>query len=167
MAETVSLKRNYKDMFLPSLMLILVTAVVFAGFYLIKSVNDRIICQITDVAGEETNPTLGRLVCCLIFFAVSMTLIILADRIWKKDNSKMLLTWIPATLGGTLLWTAIGECSWHFGFKVLNDEGDTIFASFPRIESIQGLPFFILGALVFVACFRKLTFPFASYILAE
>lgn len=166
MSEINVIKRNYKDMFLPSVMIILATALVFGGFYAIKAVNSDLICQISDVAGEETNPSVGRLICCLVYFALSITLVVVAGKIWKADQSKMLRTFAPAVLGGTLLWTAVGECSWHFGFNVLSDEGDVIFASFPRIESVQGIPFFVLTILIIVACFRRMSFPLATYILA-
>ncbi len=165
MQHTHKLKLNYKDAFLPSLTLILATALVFAGFYAVKSVSGRLICQITDVAGEETDPTLGRLICCLIFFSLSILLAILAVRRWKAVPDKMLLTWTMSVLGGTLLWTSEGECSWHFGLKVLNDEGISTFASFPRLESIQGLPVFVLGVLLFIACHRKMSFPLSAYLL--
>ena len=165
MEQTTKLKLNYKDAFLPSLTLIFATALVFAGFYAIKSVNNHLICQIADVAGEETNPTLGRLICCLIFFLTSILLAILSCRRWKAVPDKMLLTWTMSVLGGTLLWTSVGECSWHFGFKVLNDEGISTFASFPRLESVQGLPIFVLGVLIFIACHKKMSFPLAAYLL--
>ena len=165
MEQTHKLKLNYKDTFLPSLTLIFATALVFAGFYSIKSVSDHLICQIADVAGEETNPTLGRLICCLIFFSLSILLAILAGRRWRSVPDKMLLTWTMSVLGGTLLWTSVGECSWHFGLKVLNDEGISTFASFPRLESVQGVPIFILEVLLFIACHKKMSFPLSAYLL--
>ena len=159
-------KMKYKDAFLPSAILVLVTAIVFAGFYLIKSVNNKLICQIADVAGEETNPSAGRLIVCLLFFALSVSLVIMAEKRWKTYPEKLLLTFAFAVMGGTLLWTSIGECSWHFGLNVMSDEGALEFACFPRIESIQGLPFFILSSLIYAACFRRMSFPLAAYVLA-
>lgn len=63
MTDSVRLKRDYKDVFLPSLLLILATAAVMCGFYMIKAVNSSLICDIADVAGEETDPSIGRLIC--------------------------------------------------------------------------------------------------------
>ena len=120
--EAIQTKRDYKDIFIPSFMMILITAFVFAGFYMIKSIDDKLICQITDVAGEETNPTVGRLICCLVFFAFSISLVIIAQKRWVKNSTRLLVTWTLAVLGGTLLWTSIGECSWHFGMNVVSDE---------------------------------------------
>ena len=69
-------------------------------------------------------------------------------------------------LGGTLLWISIGECSWHFGFYVMSDEGETLFTNFPRIESIQGIPFIIITLLALAAAWKKAPFPLMSYALA-
>ena len=166
MSDSVSIRKDNKDIFLPSIIIIFITAFVFAGFYLIKSVDNDLVCRITDVAGEETDPTMGRLIVCLTYFVSSLVLVTVADRRWKKDTDKLLLNWTLAVLGGTLLWTSVGECSWHFGLDVVSDEGTKMFASFPRIESIHGVPFFILGCLTFAVCFRKVSFPIASYMLA-
>lgn len=165
MSELSVSDKNAKDLFLPSILQIIVTAVVFAGFYAIKSVSNKLICQVADVAGEETDPTLGRLICCISFFALSLVLVAMANKRWKASPEKMLLTFTMSILGGTLLWTSVGECSWHFGFNILTDEGADAFASFPRIESVQGLPFFLLCVLIFIAFVKKMGFPIAAYIL--
>lgn len=52
-------------MIFPSITIIFTTAFVFGGFYFIKSLNNNLICQITDVAGEETNPTSSMYDCCV------------------------------------------------------------------------------------------------------
>ena len=166
MRKVQDTKQIWKDRFLPSIMLIVVTAVVFAAFYFVKSLNDQMICQIAEVAGEETDPTAGRLICCLLFFAVSVSLAVIADRKWKAAPEKVMRCWLPAVMGGTLLWTSVGECSWHFGFHVMNEEGVLSYASLPRIECIQGIPFFILSVLLYAACCKKMGFPLAAYVLA-
>lgn len=165
MSELSVSKNDTKDLFLPSLLQILVTGAVFSGFYAIKSVSNKLICQVADVAGEETDPTLGRLICCITFLALSLLLVTAANRRWKAAPDKMLLTFTMSILGGTLLWTSVGECSWHFGFNILTDDGSDAFASFPRIESVQGLPFFLLCVLIFIATVKKAGFPLAAYIL--
>ena len=165
MSELSVSKNDTKDLFLPSLLQILITGAVFSGFYAIKSVSNKLICQVADVAGEETDPTLDRLICCIIFFALSLLLVTVANRRWKAAPDKMILTFTMSILGGTLLWTSVGECSWHFGFNILTDDGADAFASFPRIESVQGLPFFLLCVLIFIATVKKAGFPLAAYIL--
>ena len=163
--DAKALKHNYQDYYVPSLVMVLITAAVFAGFYFVKSLNGSLICRIAEVAGEETEPTAGRLICCLLFLALSVSLIVLANIRWRKDDSKVLSNWALSALGGTLLWTSIGECSWHFGMRVVTDEGGELFTNFPRIESVQGLPFFFLAALLLVAGFKKLSFPVVTYVL--
>ena len=49
-----------------------------------------------------------------LFFAVSVSLAVIADRKWKAAPEKVMRCWLPAVMGGTLLWTSVGECSWHF-----------------------------------------------------
>lgn len=68
-------------------------------------------------------------------------------------------------MGGTLLWITIGECSWHYGFNVLNDEGETLFTNFPRIESIQGMPLMIVTLLVLAMAWKNMPFPLMAYAL--
>ena len=152
MTEAIREKIDFRDVIFSSITIIFATAFVFGGFYFIKSLNNTLICQITDVAGEETTLSLG--------------LVVIAEKKWKTEESHMLVIWTMAVLGGTLLWTSVGECSWHFGFKVMSDEGDQMFTSFPRIECIHGIPFFILSVLLFVTCYKKFSFPVASYIFA-
>ncbi len=89
-----------------------------------------------------------------------------AARFRKKSPDQLALPWTLATLGGTLLWSSVGECSWHFGLNVVSDEGEIIFTNFPRIESIQGFPFMILTLLALVAVRKKAPFPLMSYALA-
>ena len=91
---------------------------------------------------------------------------ILAGRFGKKSPDHLALPWTLATLGGTLLWVSIGECSWHFGLNVVSDEGKIIFTNFPRIESVQGIPFMILTLIAFGAARKKASFPLMSYSLA-
>ena len=166
MEDTINFKRGLRDIVLPNIIMILTTALVFIGFYLIKSLSGDLICNISVVGGEETDPTLGRLIVCLSYLFFSVLMISVAEKIWKANEEKILLSWTMAAFGGTLLWTSVGECSWHFGLQVLSDEGVELFTNFPRIECIQGIPFFILSIMIFVTCFKKFSFPFASYLLS-
>ena len=102
----------------------------------------------------------------MVLFFSSLASVILAERFRKKSPDQLALPWTLATLGGTLLWVSIGECSWHFGFNVINDEGEIMFTNFPRIESIQGFPFMILTLMVLAAAWKKASFPLRSYSLA-
>jgi len=118
------------------------------------------------VAGEETNPTIGRLITCVVLFLSSIASVILAVRFKKKSQDQLALPWTLAALGGTLLWVSVGECSWHFGFNVVSGEGKILFTNFPRIESIQGFPFMILTLIALAAVWKKASFPLMSFSLA-
>ncbi len=105
MENTLSLKRGLKDVLLPNVMMILTTALVFAGFYFIKSLSGNLVCSVSEVGGEETDPTLGRLICCLSYLFFSLLLVSASEKLWKAKEERMLLPWTMAALGGTLLWT--------------------------------------------------------------
>lgn len=160
------MKRNLGDFILPTLMLTLSAGLVFGTFSWIKSWNTALIQQVAIVAGEETSPTAGRLIACGLYFVLSVFLTALAERLWQGRKDRLLLPWTLAALGGTMLWTCVGEASWHFGLAVLNDEGEVFFANLPRIESIQGIPVFILLALLYAAIRRAASFPLRACLLA-
>ena len=155
-----------KDKWQPIVLMILTTLIAMGAFYWIKSWNNTRFLPVTDVAGEETDPTIGRLITCVVLFFSSLTSVIFAKRFHKKSPDQLTLPWTLATLGGTLLWVSIGECSWHFGLNVVSDEGKIIFTNFPRIESVQGIPFMILTLIAFGAARKKASFPLMSYSLA-
>lgn len=157
---------KHKDKWQPIVLMMLTTCVVMGAFYLIKSCNSTRFLPVMDVAGEETDPTIGRLITCVVLFFCSLASVILAMRFKRKSPDQLALPWTLATLGGTLLWVSIGECSWHFGLNVVNDEGEILFTNFPRIESIQGFPFIILTLLALAAMWKKASFPLMSYSLA-
>ncbi len=145
--------------------MILTASIAMGLFYWIKSWNGTRFLPVVDVAGEKTDPTIGRLITGVVLFLCSLASVIFAERFWKKSPDQITIPWTLAALGGTLLWTSIGECSWHFGFHVMSEEGKNIFTNFPRIESIQGLPFFIFTVLVLVATWKKVPFPGMAYAL--
>ena len=127
---------KHKDKWQPIVLMILTALIAMGGFYWIKAWNNTRFLPVVDVAGEETDATIGRLIVCMVFFFSSLVSVILAVHFRKKSPDQFSLPWTFATLGGTLLWVSIGECSWHFGFYVMSDEGEILFTKFPRIESI-------------------------------
>ena len=159
---------KHKDKWLPIVLMMITTCVAMGVFFWMKTWNTVLILPVTDVAGEETDPSIGRLITCLVFFVFSVASAFFAVRVWKKEKpwDNMPLTWMLAALGGTLLWTSFGECSWHFGFNVMSDEGEILFTNFPRIESAQGIPLFFIFALALVAGWKKASFPMLAYCLA-
>ncbi len=146
--------------------MILTTSIAMGTFYWMKSWNSTRILPVVDVAGEETDATIGRLITCVVMFFSSLASVTFAVRFGKKSPDQPALSWTLATLGRTLLWISIGECSWHFGFHVMNEEGEILFTNFPRIECVQGFPFMILTLIAFAAARNKASFPLMSYALA-
>lgn len=95
--------------------------------------------NVVDVAGENSEPTVGRLVFGIVTFILGLGLPFLANYFNKKD--KELLGFGLAFLSGVLLWQSIGECFWHFqigGVQIV------------RIESIQSLPFVIVFVILLI-----------------
>ena len=138
-----------------AILMILTTLIAMGAFYWIKSWDSTRFLPVMEVAGEETDATIGRLITCVVLFICSLASVIYAERFNKKSPDQLALPWTLATLGGTLLWVSIGECSWHFGFNVVSDEGEILFTNFPRIESIQGIPLMILTLMAIAAAWKK------------
>ena len=157
---------KHKDKWQPIVLMMLTTVIAMGAFYWMKSWNTPRFLPVTDVAGEKTDATVGRLITCVALFFISVASVILAGRFGKKSPDRLALPWTLAVLGGTLLWVSVGECAWHFGFNVINEEGETVFANFPRIESIQGFPLMILTLMALAAARKKASFPLMSYALA-
>ena len=157
---------KHKDKWQPITVMILTTLIAMGAFYWMKSWNTTRILPVVDVAGEETDASIGRLITCVVLFFGSLASVIFAGRFGKKSPDRLALPWTLATLGGTLLWVSIGECSWHFGFNVVSDEGKILFTNFPRIESVQGIPLMVLALLALAAARKKASFPLMSYALA-
>ena len=157
---------KHKDKWQPIVLMIITTCVATGAFYWMKSWNSTRFLPVVDVAGEKTDATIGRLITCVVLFFCSLTSVIIATRFKRKSPDQLALPWTLAVLGGTLLWVSIGECSWHSGLNVVNDEGEILFTNFPRIESIQGFPFMILTLLALAAAWKKASFPLMSYSLA-
>lgn len=104
---------KHKDKWQPIALMAFTTVIAMGAFYWIKSWNTTRILPVVNVAGEETDPTIGRLITCVTLFLLSLASGIFAGRFWKKSPDQLVLPWTLATLGGTLLWDSIGECSWQ------------------------------------------------------
>lgn len=166
-----SIKRAAKDGLLPFLMMCLTMGICIACFRLCKSVNEAEFLPIVDMAGEETNPTYGRLIWCIASFILCIVLTAIAGKMTQKDiiepdRERLFLPWTLSVTAGTLLWQSLGESIWHFGLKSMNDEGESIYIAFPRIESLQGLPMFIVIAVLFFLMYGKVGFNVQSCLAA-
>ena len=164
MKKYLNTDRKYSDYILPFLTLIAVTVLAAGGFYWIKSCNTSLIQPVAEVAGEETDPAAGRLICFAIYLILSIALVVIASVREKKKPDKMLSSWTLSVAGGTLLWVSIGESSWHFGINVLSDEGAVSFTNFPRIESIEGIWFFLIILVISFAIIKTSDFSLTAYL---
>ena len=165
------MKRAAKDGLLPFLMMCLTMGISIACFRLCRSMNETEFLPVVDIAGEETNPTYGRLIWCIISFVLCIVLTAIAGKVTQKDiiepeRERLLLPWTLSVTAGTLLWQSLGESIWHFGLKSLNDEGESIYITFPRIESLQGLPAFIFIVILFLLMYGKVGFNVQSCLIA-
>ncbi|ORX45032.1 hypothetical protein BCR36DRAFT_585903 [Piromyces finnis] len=147
--------------------------------------NSTEIQKQVDVAGEETNPTIGRLIWYILSIIICLSLVIFSEKLLKKEEAKegegdnlmttsttttesskkdkhLLLPWFLSVTGGIMLWQGIGESSWHYGLEIDNNEGEKNFVNFPRIESFQGIPILVVFVLLFLYGYGKLGFGVES-----
>lgn len=95
--------------------------------------------ETVDVAGEMSEPTVGRLIFGCVTFVFGLVLPYIAHIFNKKG--KELIGFFLAFLSGVFLWQSIGECFWHFQIGGVQ---------LTRIESIQSLPFVVVFVLLLV-----------------
>lgn len=76
---------KHKDKWQPIALMILTTLIAMGAFYWMKSWNTARILPVVDVAGEETDATVGRLITCVTLFFISLASVILSGRFWKKS----------------------------------------------------------------------------------
>jgi hypothetical protein len=145
-----SLKRTLREGILPLLEMVAVMIVTVLLFRLIRNADGRFVQPSFNVGGDETDPSRGRLIYMIFAFIGSSVFTVYATILSKRsETGRGHGVWLCACAGGLLMWQALGECLWHFGFR--NDMG---FTNFPRIESAQGwimmIPFtaFVIYAVV-------------------
>lgn len=131
-----------KKLVISFLLVILVEVLAFGiamPLYRLIAHSGQLIQEAVDVAGEISEPTLGRLIFTIVFMIVGVGLVPLANLLDKKG--KELFSFGVAFLSGVLLWQSIGECFWHFqigGIQIC------------RIESIQSLPLVIIFVILLI-----------------
>lgn len=166
-----SIKRAAKDGLLPFLTMCVSMGVCIVCFRLCRNINTTEFLPIVDIAGEETNPTYGRLIWCIVSFILCIVLTMIAGKVTQKEliepeREHLLLPWTLSVTAGTLLWQSLGESLWHFGLNSMNDEGESIYITFPRIECLQGLPMFIFIAVLFFLMYGKVEFNIQACLAA-
>ena len=148
-------KSAFRDGIVPLLIMFGVMGALMGLFYLVRDANPTAFLPVSNVAGEETEPGVGRCIYMIFALIAAVILTIRACALYRKDPARLLTVWTFGTAAGTLMWQSLGECLWHFGMYVPNEEGELFFANFPRLESVQGLPFAILLTMLVVGMIAK------------
>ena len=154
-----------RDLIWPIIIMFLSTCVVMGCFYWIKSWDSTLVQPVMDVVGEETDPCVGRLICCAMYFVLAVLSALLAVKTWEKNPERLPVPFTFAAFGGSFLWVSVGECLWHFGMSYMDEEQVVGFGNFPRLESFQGLILFLLVAILVIVLFRRIDFPLIAFVL--
>lgn len=130
-----------KEYIVPFLIMLAITGAGIAVFMTVIGLGDTI-ATVNQVADEMTKPTLGRLVYVIVSLVATFLCAAWAAKCATKD--KIFPAFYLGFTAGMLLWQAIGEGAWHFGYMV----GDN-YINFFRLESS--------GSLFLVISFAALT----------
>jgi len=173
-------KDGMKNGFLPFIVMFISMGLCMSIFNMSKYISSKKIQQEGEIAGEESNPTLGRLIWCILSFVFGIVLTVIAELLINKNkkrkededlmknddegkkNERLMLPWFIGITAGIMLWQSLGESVWHYGMEVKNDEDEKSFANFTRIESFQGIPMLTIFILIFLYGYRKLGFGVES-----
>lgn len=144
---------------IPTLIQFVILVLVILEFnYLIGPNNGvRLVAPAAVVGGAETNPNLVRLIYLFISLDAAFVCVFFAR---KFENKKRIIAsfWF-GIVGGILLWQAIGECAWHFGFMV-----DDNYVGFPCIEGISGAFILIPLLILLIYAYKKGNFGWGVWI---
>ena len=113
-----SLKRTLREGILPLLEMVAVMIVTVLLFRLIRNADGRFVQPSFNVGGDETDPSRGRLIYMIFAFIGSSVFTVYATILSKRsETGRGHGVWLCACAGGLLMWQALGECLWHFGFR--------------------------------------------------
>lgn len=76
-----------------------------------KIFPDTLIMKEVMVGDEMSNPVMSRLIYMIIGIIASVILIAVSEKL------KTIPSFFTAFTAGVIMWQAVGECSWHFGFS--------------------------------------------------
>ena len=148
------IRNGVKEGVIPLLVFVVSVIILVVMFRMTRRISEELIQPSVNVAGEETNPTIGRLLWLVISGAGGITLALISSCMAGKKKHKNLV-YLLGSLAGTLMWQALGECSWNYGFWV---EGQ--FTNFPRMECAQGWFIFIPFTIFFFLEIKRNTVDF-------
>lgn len=125
--KKTAIKQGILDGLLPTIYQFLILCVVILEFYFL--IGHKSPLMISQVSSDINNdPNLIRFIYMFLALALAGILLFVSSRQTSIRKS----FWL-SLIGGILLWQAIGECSWHFGFEIA---GENVY--FPKIEGSQG-----------------------------
>lgn len=130
-----------KEYIVPFLIMLSITGAGIMVFMFVIGLGNTI-APVNQVADEMTKPTVGRLVYIVASLVAAFLCAACATKYATKD--KIFHAFYLGFTAGMLLWQAIGEGSWHFGYMVADN-----YINFFRIESS--------GSLFLVISFAALT----------
>lgn len=135
-----------KEYIVPFLIMLAITAAGIAVFMFTIGLGDTI-APINTVGDESTKPTVGRIYYVIFSSIAFVVTAVLAEKNAKKD--KLYPAFYLGFTSGMLLWQAVGEGSWHFGYYV----GES-YQNYFRIES-PGSLFLVLAFAFFTGYLMK------------
>ncbi|SFQ15896.1 hypothetical protein SAMN02910358_00923 [Lachnospiraceae bacterium XBB1006] len=143
------MKSTFRQEIIPLIGIVLISGLAMGGLQLLKGISQMPLQPSVWVAGERSDPTLGRGIASIVYGVLSVCFLRIAmrreKRLWEDGNTIFFFS----AAGGMLAWVVIGELSWHFGLPVTTKEGMVMTTNFSRIESIQGVwMFFLLLGIV-------------------
>lgn len=135
-----------KEYIVPFLIMLGITAVGIVLFMFAIGLGDNI-APVNVVGDEMTKPTTGRLMYVIFGLVLFVILAVLSEK--KARAEQLFPSFYLGFTAGMLLWQAIGEGAWHFGYYVGQD-----YNNFFRIES-PGSLFLVLPVAFFTGYLMK------------
>ena len=135
-----------KEYTIPFVIILAITAAGIAVFMFVIGLGDTI-APVNQVFDEMTKPTVGRLIYVITSLVAFFVCAIIAARCAAKE--KIYWAFYLGFLAGMLLWQAIGEGAWHFGYLV-----DGNYVNFFCMES-SGALFLVIPFAVLTAYLMK------------
>lgn len=143
-----------KDFVVPFLIMLGITGVGIALFMFTIGLGGDIAPAVA-VGDEMSKPTVGRLIYLIISFIAFVVCAVLAESYARKE--RLFPAFYLGFIAGMLLWQAVGEASWHFGYDVRG-----AFSNFFRIEAPGSLLLVISFALLTAYLMRRRSLGFGA-----
>ena len=133
----------WKEYLLPFLILLVITGAGIALFMVVIGWGEPV-APVNQVMGLTTKPTLGRLVYIVAALIGFVVCFLIAGRCARRN--KLYPAFYIGFTAGLLLWQAIGEGAWHFGYTE-----DGTYINFFRLEASDS--FFLVVVFAFFTAY--------------